>query len=62
LPVIEKVETELANDKTLNHEYLAQLGDVSFSEQATLLLLGANCQQIKDGRVSSNEAKSCSFV
>lgn len=34
----------------MNHEYLAQLGDVSFSEQATLLLLGANCQQIKDGR------------
>lgn len=40
----------MANDSTLNHEYLTILGSPMFSEAATGLLLGSDSQLVKDGR------------
>lgn len=52
LPVVRKVEAELAADMTLNHEYLPILGLESFSTAAAKMLLGASHPAIAEGRVS----------
>ncbi|KAG0413702.1 hypothetical protein HPB47_009148 [Ixodes persulcatus] len=40
LPVVRKVEKEMAEDYSLNHEYLGQLGLEDFSKAAVRMLLG----------------------
>lgn len=50
LPVVHKVEQDLAQDKSQNHEYLPVLGLEDFSKAATSMLLGANSPAIKEGR------------
>jgi aspartate aminotransferase len=42
LPVVRTVEHQLANDMTLNHEYLPVLGLAEFSSAAVKLILGAD--------------------
>ncbi|CAN7990471.1 unnamed protein product [Ixodes hexagonus] len=50
LPVVRKVEKEMADDDSLNHEYLGQLGLEDFSKAAVRMLLGDDNEAIKDGR------------
>ncbi|XP_014203846.1 aspartate aminotransferase, cytoplasmic [Copidosoma floridanum] len=50
LPVVRKVESALAADETLNHEYLPVLGLESFSRAATSMLLGKDSPAISQGR------------
>ncbi|EEC19633.1 aspartate aminotransferase, putative [Ixodes scapularis] len=50
LPVVRKVEKEMAEDDSLNHEYLGQLGLEDFSKAAVRMLLGDDNDAIKDGR------------
>nr|CAD7588345.1 unnamed protein product [Timema genevievae] len=50
LPVVRKTELQLANDETLNHEYLPVLGLEAFSSAATSMLLGADHSAILEGR------------
>ncbi|XP_054167410.1 aspartate aminotransferase, cytoplasmic-like [Oppia nitens] len=50
LPVVRKAEHEIANDDSLNHEYLSQLGDDLFAQLATKMLLGDNNKAIEDKR------------
>ncbi|XP_071514994.1 aspartate aminotransferase, cytoplasmic [Panulirus ornatus] len=58
LPVVRKVEAELAADTTLNHEYLPILGLESFSTAAAKMLLGASHPAITEGRVTSVQVLS----
>lgn len=50
LPVVRKAELEIANDETLNHEYLGQLGDEVFTKSATKMLLGDDNKAIAEER------------
>lgn len=50
LPVVRKTEKALAEDETLNHEYLGQLGLEEFSKAATRMLLGEDSPAIKENR------------
>lgn len=52
LPIVRKVEKSLAEDETLNKEYLPVLGLESFSNAATSMLLGENSKVLAEGRVS----------
>lgn len=52
LPVVKKVEAEMAQVESLNHEYLPILGLESFSSAAAKMLLGSDCAALKEGRVS----------
>ncbi|XP_015919632.1 aspartate aminotransferase, cytoplasmic [Parasteatoda tepidariorum] len=58
LPVVRKVETQIAADQSLNHEYLGQLGMESFSKAASAMLLGEDNLAIKEGRVISCQSLS----
>ncbi|XP_047478353.1 aspartate aminotransferase, cytoplasmic-like [Penaeus chinensis] len=58
LPVVRKVEAELAADMTLNHEYLPILGLESFSTAAAKMLLGATHPAIAEGRMTSVQVLS----
>lgn len=53
LPIVNKVETQMAQDKTLNHEYLGIDGMRAFTDAACKLLLGADSPAITDNRVSN---------
>ncbi|XP_023238600.1 aspartate aminotransferase, cytoplasmic-like, partial [Centruroides sculpturatus] len=50
LPVVRKVEKAMAEDETLNHEYLSQLGMEEFSKLATRMLLGEDSVALKENR------------
>ncbi|XP_043490854.1 aspartate aminotransferase, cytoplasmic [Polistes fuscatus] len=50
LPVVKKVEKQLAADELQNHEYLPILGLDSFCQAATKMLLGPNSSVIAQGR------------
>ncbi|KAK6637910.1 hypothetical protein RUM44_008332 [Polyplax serrata] len=50
LPVVKKVEKDLAADETQNHEYLPVLGLEAFTQAATTMLLGANNSAVTEGR------------
>ncbi|KAH9363044.1 hypothetical protein HPB48_014174 [Haemaphysalis longicornis] len=50
LPVVRKVEEEMAVDSSLNHEYLGQLGLDDFSKAAVRMLLGDDNPAIKEGQ------------
>lgn len=52
LPVVRKVEQKLANDSSLNHEYLPILGLTEFRTCASRLALGDNSPAIQEKRVS----------
>lgn len=51
LPVVRKTEKQLADDETLNHEYLPVLGLDACSSAATKMLLGADSSALTQGRV-----------
>jgi len=50
LPVVKKVEQQMAADTTLNHEYLPILGLDAMSTAATRMLLGEDSPAIAQGR------------
>lgn len=50
LPVVHKTELQMANDETLNHEYLPVLGLEQFSTAATKMLLGDCSSPVVEGR------------
>ena len=51
LPVVRETEKKLADDDTLNHEYLPVLGLEACSSAATRMLLGADSSALTQGRV-----------
>jgi aspartate aminotransferase len=51
LPVVRKTEKQLAEDETLNHEYLPVLGLDACSSAATKMLLGVDSSALQQGRV-----------
>ncbi|KAH9634456.1 hypothetical protein HF086_008290 [Spodoptera exigua] len=50
LPVVRKMEKQMANDETLLHEYLPVLGMEQFSAASTAMLLGEDSPAIASGR------------
>lgn len=58
LPVVRKAQLAIANDDTLNFEYLNQLGLPEFTSAATAMLLGPDSEIIKEGRVLSCQSLS----
>jgi len=53
LPVVSEAEKQMADDKTLNHEYLPVAGMPDFRVAATKLLLGSNHPAITGNRTES---------
>ena len=51
LPVVRTVEQQIANDLTLNHEYLPILGLQEFTNASVRLVLGADSRAIVDNLV-----------
>ncbi|EHH19285.1 hypothetical protein EGK_19964 [Macaca mulatta] len=51
LPVVKKVEQKIANDNSLNHEYLPILGLAEFRSCASRLALGDDSPALKEKRV-----------
>ncbi|XP_063818351.1 aspartate aminotransferase, cytoplasmic [Pseudophryne corroboree] len=51
LPVVKKVEQMIANDHTLNHEYLPILGLPEFRSSASRIALGSDSPAFKENRV-----------
>eukprot|EP01135_Chromosphaera_perkinsii_P004864 Nk52_evm10s301 gene=Nk52_evmTU10s301 len=58
LPVVKKVEKMLAEDNTLDHEYLKIDGIREFSQKAAELVLGSDSIAFKENRVSFSQALS----
>jgi len=58
LPVVRKAQIEIANDETLNFEYLNQFGLPEFTSAATALILGKDNPIIKENRVVCCQALS----
>lgn len=52
LPVVRKTQIAIANDDTVNYEYLGQLGLPEFTSSAARLLLGADNSAVKDRKVA----------
>lgn len=55
LPVVKKVEQMIANDNSLNHEYLPILGLPEFRANASRIALGDDSPAIKENRVGGGE-------
>lgn len=55
LPVVKKVEQKIANDSSLNHEYLPILGLPEFRANASRIALGDDSPAIKENRVSGGQ-------
>lgn len=53
LPIVRKVEQEIANDKDLNKEYFPISGDPEFVKLCINLIYGADNQLIKNNSVYS---------
>jgi aspartate aminotransferase len=53
LPVVKKVSQILANDQSLDHEYLPITGLPEYTAAAAKLILGPDSPALKDGRVVS---------
>ncbi|KAL5017322.1 hypothetical protein ScPMuIL_006911 [Solemya velum] len=51
LPVVQTVEAQMADDPTLNHEYLPVAGLEDFREASVKLLLGEDSRALVDNRV-----------
>lgn len=62
LPVVQKIEKIIAEDVTLNHEYLPVTGLETFCEAATKMLLGSDCKPLVNGQVSIMNYKRIPFV
>jgi len=58
LPVVRSVEMQMANDTTLNHEYLPILGLTDFRSAAVKLLLGDDSTAIIENRASGVQCLS----
>jgi len=58
LPVVSKVETAMAADKSLNHEYLPIEGLHAMTQGSIRLVLGANSPAIAENRVTGVQAIS----
>ncbi|XP_065186288.1 aspartate aminotransferase, cytoplasmic-like [Sycon ciliatum] len=58
LPVVRSVETALAADETLNHEYLSIDGLKSYSDAASRLLLGSGSKAVLESRVCGVQSLS----
>ena len=58
LPVVSKIEKELANDASLNHEYLPINGLPEFCDAAAKLALGDDSTALKEGRAGGVQALS----
>eukprot|EP00057_Strongylocentrotus_purpuratus_P024478 XP_011678952.1 PREDICTED: aspartate aminotransferase, cytoplasmic [Strongylocentrotus purpuratus] len=58
LPVVKKVEAEMAADNTLDHEYLPIAGLAEFTTAATKMLLGADSPALKENRAMGFQALS----
>jgi len=58
LKVVRKVEQEMAQDLSLNKEYLPISGDAEFVRLSQQLMLGNNCARISDGKVAGVQAIS----
>ncbi|XP_076045134.1 aspartate aminotransferase, cytoplasmic-like [Oratosquilla oratoria] len=58
LPVVRRVEKEMAEDDTLNHEYLPILGFEPLATAASRILLGADNPLLKEGRVTGVQVLS----
>nr|XP_054765929.1 aspartate aminotransferase, cytoplasmic-like [Lytechinus pictus]XP_054766430.1 aspartate aminotransferase, cytoplasmic-like [Lytechinus pictus] len=58
LPVVRKVEADMAADHTLDHEYLPIAGLAEFTSAATKMLLGADSPAIKENRAMGFQALS----
>nr|CAD7461644.1 unnamed protein product [Timema tahoe] len=58
LPVVRRVEKEMADDVTLDHEYLWFLGLDEFSQAATKLILGPQSSLLHQDRVVSIQTLS----
>jgi len=56
LPVVRDVEREMANDETLNHEYLPVTGLPDFCDASTKLLLGSDNPVISQNRAGGVQA------
>jgi aspartate aminotransferase len=56
LPVVRTVESQLAADATLNHEYLPVAGLPAFREASNKLLLGSDSKILLEGRADSIQA------
>lgn len=52
LPVVRKVEQRIANDSSINHEYLPILGLAEFRTCASRLALGDDSPALQEKRVS----------
>lgn len=52
LPVVRKVEQKIANDSSINHEYLPILGLAEFRTCASRLVLGDDSPALQEKRVS----------
>ena len=62
LPVVRKVEAQIAADTTLNHEYLPVAGWPDFRKGAIRLLLGENSRPITENCVSRSYYYQCRSV
>jgi len=58
LKIVRKVEKELAEDMSLNKEYLPISGDAEMVKLSQQLMLGANCERIANGSVAGVQALS----
>ncbi|XP_076045137.1 aspartate aminotransferase, cytoplasmic-like [Oratosquilla oratoria] len=58
LPVVRKVEKEMADNDTLNHEYLPILGFEPLATAASRILLGADSPLLKEGKVTAVQVLS----
>lgn len=58
LPVVRRVEQELASDPNANHEYIPQDGIPDFCTLSARLILGADSKAIAEGRSTTIQALS----
>ncbi|XP_013414509.1 aspartate aminotransferase, cytoplasmic [Lingula anatina] len=56
LPVVHSAENAMANDPTLNHEYLPVKGSPEYCKSVVQLLLGSDSKAISDGRAGAIQA------
>jgi len=58
LDIVRKVEKEMADDMSLNKEYLPISGDAEFVTLSQQLMLGKDCERINNGSVAGVQALS----
>uniref|UniRef100_M3XLL5 aspartate transaminase n=1 Tax=Latimeria chalumnae TaxID=7897 RepID=M3XLL5_LATCH len=56
LPVVRKVQLQIANDPTLTHEYVPSAGQAEFTRRATELVLGRESHAIVENRTGGIQA------